>query len=400
MQPLKITIQGDFWDCQIYRGRLYLWSMNGCLAVYDWDKLVRGIFRKDDEQIASESAFIRGDFLYGRDFKILFGDSEIRRLLHTKFKKLSKKKNSFSQKDISKYEIGRQDNPFKELTIDTEISSNKLYALTEQGLLYGKAHSSNPKYPVSSRPEKIWDCPSFSLQASPHGRIALSSGNEGLYEYDTKEVDYYSLGNIQRIEENIFQISKKHSTFCNWSYSSIYSSSCFGQSFMSIFNWRKNDVNNLQLSFQRNVDQKKIFRVQEAEGMSWGGQDKIYKIGNKEIDVVRFIQGVFAENNYGKHFSERTTIPFEEINGKAIGGRVAFFGTIVEFENTLMVIQSDDQIFQIPGPITRWRVYPRSRRYENHLHVILDDKIEIYSFNQDYFVNQESKNFGMKYKAL
>ena len=26
MQPVKITIKGDYYDCQIYRGRLYLWT--------------------------------------------------------------------------------------------------------------------------------------------------------------------------------------------------------------------------------------------------------------------------------------------------------------------------------------------------------------------------------------
>ena len=29
MQPIKLTIQGDYYDCQIYRGRLYLWTFNG-----------------------------------------------------------------------------------------------------------------------------------------------------------------------------------------------------------------------------------------------------------------------------------------------------------------------------------------------------------------------------------
>jgi len=37
--------------------------------------------------------------------------------------------------------------------------------------------------------------------------------------------------------------------------------------------------------------------------------------------------------------------------------------------------------------------------YENHLHVILDDKIEIYSFNHDYFLNQENKEIGIQFKS-
>ena len=40
----------------------------------------------------------------------------------------------------------------------------------------------------------------------------------------------------------------------------------------------------------------------------------------------------------------------------------------------------------------------RSLNYENHLHVILDDKIEIHSFNQDYFLNQEEKKMGIQFK--
>lgn len=36
--------------------------------------------------------------------------------------------------------------------------------------------------------------------------------------------------------------------------------------------------------------------------------------------------------------------------------------------------------------------------YENHLHVILDDCIQIYSFNQDYFLSQEQKTIGIQFK--
>jgi hypothetical protein len=37
--------------------------------------------------------------------------------------------------------------------------------------------------------------------------------------------------------------------------------------------------------------------------------------------------------------------------------------------------------------------------YENHLHVILDDRIEIYSFNHDYFLDQEEKNIGIQFTS-
>ncbi|HRX96433.1 MAG TPA: hypothetical protein P5514_05765, partial [Bacteroidales bacterium] len=74
------------------------------------------------------------------------------------------------------------------------------------------------------------------------------------------------------------------------------------------------------------------------------------------------------------------------------------FGNIIECENALVIAQSDGNTFTIPGPITRWRVYPRSLNYENHLHVILDDRIEIYSFHHDYFLSQTDKSIGIQFQ--
>jgi len=40
MQPLMIKIPGNFWDVQIYSGKLYLWEMNGDLVVYNWEGII------------------------------------------------------------------------------------------------------------------------------------------------------------------------------------------------------------------------------------------------------------------------------------------------------------------------------------------------------------------------
>jgi hypothetical protein len=59
---------------------------------------------------------------------------------------------------------------------------------------------------------------------------------------------------------------------------------------------------------------------------------------------------------------------------------------------------SDGTYYNIPGEASRVRIFPRSLNYENHLHVILDDRLEIYSFNNDYFVDQKSKDFGFAFR--
>ena len=98
-------------------------------------------------------------------------------------------------------------------------------------------------------------------------------------------------------------------------------------------------------------------------------------------------------------FSDVKFIPIKTYHKKVIGGGTAYFGTIVEYNDALIVALSNGEVYPIEGDITRWRVYPRSINYENQLHVIFDDRIEIYSFNHDYFVNQRIKNFGMAYEA-
>ncbi len=100
-----------------------------------------------------------------------------------------------------------------------------------------------------------------------------------------------------------------------------------------------------------------------------------------------------------EQFTQLQNLNLQAWKGKVIGGGTSYYGTIVECENALVVLLSNGQTKTIEGPITRWRVYPRSKNYQNHLHVIKDDRIEIYSFNQDYFLDQNEKLIGLEHKT-
>jgi hypothetical protein len=87
-------------------------------------------------------------------------------------------------------------------------------------------------------------------------------------------------------------------------------------------------------------------------------------------------------------------IPIAAWKGNLVSGGVASFGTILEFENAIVVLPSEGDPITLGGEPITWRVFPGSFHYQNHLHVIYDEMIEIYSFNQDYFVKQDEKIFG------
>ena len=62
MQPLELSIPGDFWDVQIYSGRLYLWHYDGRLSVYDWEKLINLVYPRAVQSLAVKAAWLRWKF--------------------------------------------------------------------------------------------------------------------------------------------------------------------------------------------------------------------------------------------------------------------------------------------------------------------------------------------------
>jgi len=401
MQPIKITIKGDFYDCQIYRGRLYLWTFDGDLKVYNWNKLVQSFIKTDSDKIAMTFCFLDGNYLYKSSLIELFKDIDFKKLLLDKFKRIEDSVFQLTEKQLEKYLFGQQETPTGILPTDTEIYNNKLYFIHEQGLFSGSAHRArSEKFPVSSKPSKIWDCNLLSIKANKYPQLALSGGSEGLFELNMAS---NLPSNLDRVEHKspIFHISEKHSSFSNYSYLNIYNTSLVENSFLAMFKWNITKDNNQRekplRDFDTLIDYQEIFKTKnEGHFVSWGIEDKLYKIIEGGFEIIKYNNN--ANKDKGEEiFTRLNTINLGVWKGNIINGGSAYFGNIVECEDDLVVIQSNGKILTIPGPITRWRVYPRSMNYENHLHVILDDRIEIYSFNHDYFLSQQEKEIGIQF---
>lgn len=403
MQPVKITIKGDYYDCQIYRGRLYLWTFDGDLKVYNWNEVVQSFIKRDTDKIAMTFCFLDGNYLYKSSLIELFKDKDFKKLLLDKFTQIENPTFQLTEKQMEKFLFGQQETPTGILPTDTEIYGNKLYFIHEKGLFSGSAHrAKSEKFPVSSRPSKLWDSNLLSIKANKFPQLALSGGSEGLFELNMAS----SLpSNLNRVEQGspIFEISSSHSSFANYSYLNIYNTSLVENSFLATFKWNitkgLNQKDKASRDFDTNIEDQQIFNAtNKRHFISWGIEDKIYKATENGFQIIKYNN--YADENKGeKKFTPLKSINFHAWKGKIINGGTAYFGNIVECENALVVIQSDGKYLTIPGPVTRWRVYPRSMNYENHLHVILDDRIEIYSFNHDYFLDQEGKEIGIQFTA-
>ncbi|MDJ1503406.1 hypothetical protein [Xanthocytophaga agilis] len=413
MQPIKIIIRGNYFDCQIYRGRLYLWTFNGDLKVYDWEQLIYSFIEKGIDSTILKYGFLFGSRLYHSLVRDLLKDQDLTTVLYNKFNNVVGLLLELSEDEIEAFLIGEQDVPNKTLPSDTEIYNNKLYYITQKGFFANEVHNSKTKNPVSTKQNKLWDASLFSIRANKYPQIALSGGSEGLFEYNMLNgaLPAYESKKIEKIP--IFQVSKNHSSFANYSYLSIYNTSLVESSYMSTFGWvnlqnKEGDIIQdergkpiYKREFIQNISELEIFNSKgrdfNKKYISWGIGDKIYKATEDGFKVVKF-------NNYANiekgesEFKTLKSVKLAPWKGDVVYGGTTYFGNIIECENALVVIQSDNESFTIPNEITRWRTYPRSINYGNHLHVILDDRLEIYSFNHDYFVSQNTKNIGIEFE--
>jgi hypothetical protein len=398
MNPCKIIILGDFWDCQIYRNRLYLWYSNGRLRVVDWGLLIDFFIEDEYDRLAFNCAFLQGSLLYGDSLKVLFNDVEFKELLRNKFIRIINRELVINENLIERFSLSDQDNPFKELQTDSEILNNNIYAATYNGIYGAAAHRTRAKLKVNPKSFLVNDFIAYSLKAGKYAKIALSGGDEGLYQYNASDYDYGFFEEENHplyIDGPLKQISARHSSFADYNYTSIYNTSLIGDSFLSFHKWERNNQDDrLNIVFDRDINESTIFGNHGLNGLSWGTNEKIYYAADNTLEVVRFKN----YNSDDELFTDRKTFNFQAWKGRILKGGISYFGTIIECENALVVLSGDDNFYNIQGEITRWRVYPRSINYENHLHVIKNDRLEIYSFNDDYFKNQDDKDFGIQFQ--
>jgi hypothetical protein len=381
MQPLKLVIPGKFWDCQIYRGKLYLFERSGAIRVINWDRFIEQLLVPSELQLAATCAFAQGDYLYGAQWDLLFRDSDIKNVLLSKFEKLAGFDLEIPKELIKQSTMFRHDSPFPFPHIDSTIYVNKMYVAAQNGV-YSATVGPRLVHGVSTFPTKIWDCPVISVTGS-YDSLALAAGAEGLYEHPLH--DYFA-----RATEGPTQLAKTHCSRCAWVYYSVFGSSLVSGGVLASFE-KTGPKGDSDRVFKGTRSAKAIFH---QEGYAWGAQDKLYQYHDEArvLSVRRYSPWADSE----KKIEDLGSIEFLPSKGQFVGARVAMFGTVMEFEGALVVLTSDGGVVNVWGEPVAWRVYPRSRRYENHLHVVFDDRFEIHSFNHDYFIDQESKKSGIK----
>jgi hypothetical protein len=409
-----MTIHGNYIDSQIYRGRLYLWKFDGTLEVFDWDRLVENTQAYLQNKLLMRISFLEGNLLYKKGVHDLLADVDFKKLIREKLIDFSSDSISIDERVLEGALISKQSFPGNEEPIDTAIYSSKLYFASDTGLYKCEVHKPKRAKSQVTNLQKIWDCRLFSIDTSKYGQLALCGGDDGLFELNNTPAKYRSMGPVNyttnHLSSNgsyepirydpIYRISKKHSTFAHYSFSSIYSSSVIDSSYLSVFDWVDSSNSSRSMRIRKqccDIKQNEIFGTANGLYISWGSQEKIYLVTNNSIRIMR-IKKTKEQPTINSLFDQSKEISIQPWKGDLVSAGISYFGIILEYENALVVLLSGGESLTIPGRSTKWRVFPRSYNYENQLHVIQDDHITIYSYYNDYFIEQKSKDFGVEYQ--
>ncbi|MCT7555347.1 hypothetical protein [Aliarcobacter butzleri] len=333
MNYSNTKIQGNYWDVFSYMNYLVLVTDENEFIICDWYSLNK--------------------FIVNRNL------NEIDKLL------------------LERFIVKRINLSFKSSITDFCISNKKIYITNDEGFF-----SSNELTDLNEiKFSKLWDNRSFSLNNNGKGNISLSCGNDGLVEYSPNKYDL----KLKKFESNSYSISENHSTLSNYNNFDLYNISAIGESELFSFdlgvNFKKEKLHNYKLkeiimNVYNESEERLYFNNYDTNIISWMHKNKIYRIvGDNEIKVYSY-----DKNNHNIQFKKEETLYFQAQKGKILRGHSTSFGNVIECENALVVNFSIDDYLNIYSEPIQWRVYPNSKAYLNHLHVIFDDYLEIFKF--------------------
>jgi hypothetical protein len=392
MQPVKLTIRGRFWDSQLYKGRLYLFDLNGSLRGIDWNALVQSFRVPDRCRLALECAFLRSDYLYGNKWDKFYGDREISTLLSSKFDELLQQELTIDTPQLDHLTETQANTPFPYAHNDSLIYRDQLYATSQSGVF---ARSVSEFRNWSSQAVKLWDAPVSGMDVS-YDVLALAAGDEGLY----RALTVTRFDPWKNKQDGPKRVSRDLCNDCNYISSSIltfgYDSGASLVEFKSPNRQSQKTEDAVFEEFWQSipvgiVEGEEIFGESTLGGFVWGSKNRMCMAKDGKLHVAQYKSTNPRRTSVAK---EVRTIQLAQWKGSPVSGNNAVFGAILEMDNCLVVVRSDNNVETLRGEPTNWRVFPRSRFYTNQLHAIYDDRVEILSYNHDYFVNQKDKAFG------
>ena len=307
-------IKGDYMDCQLYDGNLFLWTYSGELKIYNFRKLICEL----------------------------------------------EKRKEISENTLRLYQIGTVERMDTRFPTDSEVYGDKYYITSRNGLYQSGIKELEQGF------QKVWDCPLLSISAKSTKGLTMAGGAEGVFVYSEVDAirDKYGMK-----DSKITKVSGKHANYSAFCSKGLYATSVLEESYYLKL-YKHSSKGEL-------CPTDKIFPDKNVL-LSWSYRDKLYGYFNDKISIKRIVRknsSVKFEDykeycfypQKGKVLAGMST-DFADI--------IELENALVIFP--IRHSTEDTKSETIWGPITRWRAFPKSYGYNNIIMIVLEDELMLY----------------------
>jgi hypothetical protein len=382
MPRLALRLPGDYWDSYLYMGYLYLFEQTGSLRVVDWERLVSTVDVPVVLQAARRVAFVRNDLLYPRR------NVRTARVPSETFNRLANLDLEITQLALEAHTVIRQANPFPFPHSDVAIYGRQLLVGSHDGLHQVECPFPDGRVQTSSfgGAQRRWDGHVLAI-AAKYDRLAIAAGSDGLRELP---LGVFGDG-IASLTDDPPARAEINCTQCNWVFMHMYAGGPEPTGGLAQFD-REDATKRRALIFVKFQSSTELFG---DSGFSWAQGDRICMLSKDRLLVVRY-RDRHRRRDASPLEARRSQVESDDI-GEPIAAAVGVFGLVVEYESLLQIVLSNQSAIELEPP-ARWRVFPRSNFYENQVHFIYDDHLDIAAFVQDAEVTQSTKVVGAQYR--
>lgn len=334
----KIIIEGDFHDFQLYSGKFYLWTNQKNLNIYNWNKWMQQLTLID---------------------RPIYLEPQPTEQLRVTLDELA----PFLERTLS----------FSESIYDSALFNHTLYFSDYTGFYrYSLVRKDAEKI-------RIWEQPVYSISLSSTGRMALSAGEAGLFEYLLSSYYYYEQLERQ-VATRVYQLNSHYASQAIWDHHDLiqYGRSQSEITYKTQFNEQKGQLHVISSLPITQLSDSLTSSVQEyllplslnppsmQDGLLFSfemDQQKVKKDRLYRSKSVRLIEKLPATLESSPNSTD--------------------FLLVVPASAIFKVILQNEVLLELPRQeIQKFRIYNRTRHYRNQLHILLDESLILYLFTE------------------
>jgi len=377
MSEFRINIEGNFLDSFIYSGVLITIDVDGKLCTHSWRNLINEYMKKDKKKRKFSSKLIDDRPWPNKTMKF---DEDVVIELDQNFLNKHRQGTCF---DLDVW------------TTDLDIKDNILYISSERGLEalpfknwdYGKVTDFNELYP-------IWkDSKVFGVSTGSWGRTLLAAGTNGALEVLNNVEQNNKIG-LKQQDGKI--INTDVCLNCEWEVNSTLA--ILDQLDTQTVLEYENLISDYDFkSYEKDSEEEKEKKRKAVESTSLedifhlkeyiekGIPENLENISKYSWFDNKKLVGIDENNNYlfydfdeNRWVSKNNEI-VDDCSYRKI--RQTNAGLIIETEDDCLYRKTPHSKKMLSEDISSWRVFPRSKSYQDRIHVVNEDYLQVSIFD-------------------